>query len=606
MRYAVSVLAFVAGMLLFTVDASGEDLPPALRMIIEMQREITLAARTPPSSAGGALEDRLPPGLRAIIEANRRIAFPSPYPDPETVAGLFPIPFDPDEDAALADILRGMRRTQDRRFTGDRHGISGTAHLDEFLPHEKIEEEIRFLFDLLRHGYAGYHYFGGDGVFLPIRDGMLERLAGMDDPLPVSAFLDDLLLPGFRDAIADSRFQIHDAALAPPRHTAYMNDEFTLRADTAGDFVAEIDGAEYRVVGVMRDARPEDAIAPTLTAQGEFAWAFALVDPGPPQDSVGIEVLLENAATGESRTLAVNLPRVAAAPESPATAIVGTDGVAILGSRPLRMGSFEAYVEFFRSAVSSRKSPVLVMDLRGHGGDLGDFVREWVRIHTGSAETGLSAFATAPGTETRTMSELRGFFISYQTEMEMMRIGSVATQLSAANREARAAEVTAPPPREAPARTPIPNGNLVIVLVDDDTASAGELFVGYLRRLENVLIVGTNTRGALLSGSLGRTALPHSGLDVMFGTNLHLRPDLSQFEGAGFMPDLWVPPGESLERALLFVERYGLAAAAPLIERGAPAYGTAGGCQTCRAYGCQAPGRAGRTSHRRPAAASSL
>ena len=74
-----------------------------------------------------------------------------------------------------------------------------------------------------------------------------------------------------------------------------------------------------------------------------------------------------------------------------------------------------------------------------------------------------------------------------------------------------------------------------------------------------MLVVGTNTEGTFFTGGVGRTMLPHSGLAVMFGTRLYLRHDLSQFEGVGLMPDLWVPPGESLERVLRFIERYGLA-----------------------------------------------
>jgi len=39
---------------------------------------------------------------------------------------------------------------------------------------------------------------------------------------------------------------------------------------------------------------------------------------------------------------------------------------------------------------------------------------------------------------------------------------------------------------------------------------------------------------------------------------MSLRPDLSHFEGIGFMPDLYVPPEESLERVLQFIKRYKL------------------------------------------------
>ena len=39
---------------------------------------------------------------------------------------------------------------------------------------------------------------------------------------------------------------------------------------------------------------------------------------------------------------------------------------------------------------------------------------------------------------------------------------------------------------------------------------------------------------------------------------LNIRPDLSQFEGIGFKPDLYIPPDESLDRVLNFIDRYEL------------------------------------------------
>jgi len=103
------------------------------------------------------------------------------------------------------------------------------------------------------------------------------------------------------------------------------------------------------------------------------------------------------------------------------------------------------------------------------------------------------------------------------------------------------------------------NNNFVIVLTDYHVGSAGERFVGYLRQLENVLVVGTNTFGVLATGGVVWTVLPRSNLTLQFSVStLDLRPDLSQFEGIGLLPDLWVPPGESLERVLAFVRRYGI------------------------------------------------
>ena len=45
---------------------------------------------------------------------------------------------------------------------------------------QQAAEDVTLAFDLLSYGYGGYHYFGGDEVFLPIRDSILAELASME------------------------------------------------------------------------------------------------------------------------------------------------------------------------------------------------------------------------------------------------------------------------------------------------------------------------------------------------------------------------------------------------------------------------------------------
>jgi len=42
---------------------------------------------------------------------------------------------------------------------------------------------------------------------------------------------------------------------------------------------------------------------------------------------------------------------------------------------------------------------------------------------------------------------------------------------------------------------------------------------------------------------------------LSFGTSLNLRPNLSQLEGVGFLPDFWVSPDMSIERILQHIYR---------------------------------------------------
>lgn len=75
--------------------------------------------------------------------------------------------------------------------------------------------------------------------------------------------------------------------------------------------------------------------------------------------------------------------------------------------------------------------------------------------------------------------------------------------------------------------------------------------------MKNVVFVGIPAMGCLVSGNVNSAVLPESRLGLQFGTSLNIRPDLSEFEGIGFAPTLWVPLGESLDRVLKFAQQYG-------------------------------------------------
>jgi hypothetical protein len=70
------------------------------------------------------------------------------------------------------------------------------------------------------------------------------------------------------------------------------------------------------------------------------------------------------------------------------------------------------------------------------------------------------------------------------------------------------------------------------------------------RQVENVVIVGENTAGALTFGQVSVHQLPHSKLRVVLPIKLNAATDLEWREERGFLPDLWVPAEEALNHAV--------------------------------------------------------
>ncbi len=101
----------------------------------------------------------------------------------------------------------------------------------------------------------------------------------------------------------------------------------------------------------------------------------------------------------------------------------------------------------------------------------------------------------------------------------------------------------------------IENPNILIILSGKYSASASEMLIDCAYNLENVLIIGENTMGAVLGGG-GNIYLPSSAIKVGVGNGLmSLQTEGDYFEELrGFYPDIWVPAGEAEELAVKLIE----------------------------------------------------
>ena len=102
----------------------------------------------------------------------------------------------------------------------------------------------------------------------------------------------------------------------------------------------------------------------------------------------------------------------------------------------------------------------------------------------------------------------------------------------------------------------IENDGLVIALIDNGVASAGESFVKYLKQLSNVIFIGTNTAGVLHFANMGMCNLPNSKIEVFLSKTISMETDFNFREGKGYFPDFWVNPEEALDLSLKFISNY--------------------------------------------------
>ena len=105
----------------------------------------------------------------------------------------------------------------------------------------------------------------------------------------------------------------------------------------------------------------------------------------------------------------------------------------------------------------------------------------------------------------------------------------------------------------------LPNDIPIIVLVDDTCGSSGESMLNFLKAMDNVLVVGSNSAGFQLCGNVRGYSLPNSGVYFDFGTSLQFSFTTDNVDFVGYEPDVWCDPAYALDAALNLALRYGLA-----------------------------------------------
>ncbi len=466
----------------------------------------------------GALLENVPQALRDILDENRQAFYAEPVDGLiETVESYRTPDLDPEKDAQLAAELRRLR---------EESGVEAP----EILTHEEAKTEIDYLFDLIKYGYGAYQYFGGEPVFDALKTLILQKLSQKPDPVDVKVYIEEVLAPCLRSVITDNHFWIGGQSVGS-QQVLYYNEDVGI--DKVGeDFTLTQDGKVYRILSIG-SLDPGQLIRPTINRDGELAWALsAMAAPG--RASVGVMLTLENTETGETSTQRFVLPAASISYvrdiNRDTVTLSEVDGMPILENRRLyeREEGGQEMSEFLATAALVRNKPALILDLRGNEGGNSNIAQSWVYSYT---------FQYPRYNFCSTV-------LTSETAREINSGGGIYPTL------------WAPVTYDAPVK--ISNKRLVMVLIDPDNGSSGENFIGFLRQVENVVFVGAPSAGCLLCGNVGSTTLPTSRQKLQFGVNLNILPDLSQFEGVGFAPDLWVPPGESVERVVKFLARYGL------------------------------------------------
>ena len=439
---------------------------------------------------------------------------PAPEPQPTPVAGM-------DLDAFLAEINARRRAVieteasldvsawthdfteQNGTYTEEEMDLLLTPHdLAEPLTAETAREDVEAFFTLLRTTYGAYEYFGGDEVFGPLEQqalAQLEKEAAGGQPL-ISQTIQDVLLDTLSPVLRDGHFRIGDQHPLEP-YQKYMYYVPNL-------YLPNADGLD------------PDYVKPTIGPEGQICYGFYTLS----HDGTDLPDTLGN----------YDLHWVQAGSGSQgrdAFTEYSYQGIPVLQSTQMYAAApgQEAQLERFAACGGEyADEPVLIFDVRANPGGSDIWIMNWFEGFTGQP-------AEPKRTGVHRYSQLSCRAFSFYPE-DGMGTWSVSEDRG----------------------TWALSESVTLLLTDKGTASSGETVVEFFHSMENVLAIGGPTSGCALVPNNCTFYLPHTGLQVYFGTGLTICETPELVDGRGYLPDLWVNPWGALDAAARLCNYYSL------------------------------------------------
>ena len=417
---------------------------------------------------------------------------------------------------------------------------------------EQAIADAEVLLLLMQLTYGAYSYYGGDQVFIPIFDRIIEDFSAKDvwnTEHRIGDFA-NVFHKHLGGVITDNHFAVAYDIIGETNRddfilgglntidfyvgeTTFIKTKHGFQAKDSGLYLESIPG--YDLFQIMRLIINDD---------GDISYSPIINMPGSNNNpTYPINLVYRN---GEQETVSLLRYEPHQMNVRDKVFLLHRDDIPII--KIMRMGppnDTEAH-KFFEYAEELKDEPVIIIDIRSNVGGssilpakflhrlLDELVpSNCVTLELGSQQDYLDMWAAAP-------SDNPWYIPIDEVNMYYPTI-PFGESHHVSNHTPDAIIINKP---------------LLILLTDRFTYSAAERFIDLSLNLKNCLIIGQNTGGMIQTTGGPGFYLPNSGITVNFGQGLFLFPENTYAEGVGFTPDLWAT-GDALEAALALIENYG-------------------------------------------------
>ncbi len=414
--------------------------------------------------------------------------------------------------------------------------------------------DVDQLFRLLKFGYCGYQYFGGDGRFSKAEAAIEEKLASGSDRILTASF--SRLLIDNLDFIQDGHFLIGYQVLQK-RLNCYMDESLPFLKDEHG-FYTLIDNDKSYLLEVNGGA-PEEYLKLSLNDEGEIVFYLGKMDF---QESLWLAIDIKLQIDGGIIMKNIILDLMPSLPDFnwdklyTYGEIAGIPIVELRSFTPSSEREVRELYNFTEEAQKIREENILLLDLRGNFGGYTFYGQRWLENYTDEIiypNLLMCKLITKTTQYYYWYEDFEGETFLKVDELNKELYGDVPSYIYAEYDTMEYFPGWGPVIYYQPQR--VKNEKLIFVIIDRFGASATEYFINLLSQVENVIFIGENSAGTQLTDH-GSYILPNSRLRLNFGSTLCLNYDLQSREGSGYQPDFWVPPHLAVERIIKFLGKY--------------------------------------------------
>ncbi|MGL5693432.1 MAG: S41 family peptidase [Peptostreptococcaceae bacterium] len=396
--------------------------------------------------------------------------------------------------------------------------------------------DVDFIFNVIKYSYGGYLYFGGDSTFLNAKEDIINTIKEYDNDVISVYELEKLILENI-NFIEDKHFTVNGRS--PMTSIAYYSNENIEFNKSENGYYTIKDGSKYYIKSIDNSTNIEEYLKLSINKSGDLCYYLGILDDVDKENTLKVILSYDNKDISEDIELFHKSKSIA----SGYYKYIVKDKIPVMTiPRMFEKSSDDKISELFpESANLIKKYPIAIMDIRGNPGGQDIMSIEWFKNYTGQVpktqsegiilNSKINNYISKKILESRNyddqIDELKDV---YNMELERISLDENKWYLDE-SKEKR-----------------FKNDRLIFIIVDECVASSGENFVRYLKTLDNVIVVGTNTSGAYTSNKFNKTYLPNSKIQFDFGNNIIFADDIE--EGVGLTPDIWSNDSDILEHII--------------------------------------------------------